>query len=68
MVHILPEKPNKVMLAVQEGTVDGPGSRMRQAFRPLAYYEFDLRRGSRKLIMRGKLSLAQVAFDGVGNA
>ena len=67
VVHILPEKPNKVMLAVQEGAVDGPGSRMRQAFRPLAYYEFDLRRGSRKLILRGKLSLAQVAFDGVGN-
>ena len=67
VVNILPEKPNAVMLAVQEGGVDGPGARMRQAFRPLAYYEFDLRRGSRKLVIRGRLSLAQVAFDGAGN-
>lgn len=67
VVNILPEKPNTVMLAVQEGGADGPGARMRQAFRPLAYYEFDLRRGSRKLTIRGRLSLAQVAFDGAGN-
>lgn len=67
IVNMLPGKPNKVMLAVASGPEDGPGARMREGFRPLAYYEFDLRKGSRKLNLRGKLSLAQVTFDGLGN-
>ena len=67
IVNILSKQPNKVILAVAEGGEDGPAARIRASFRPLAYYEFDLRRGSRKLIIRGKLSLAQVSFDGDGN-
>ena len=67
VVNILPSEPNKVIVAVQEGGADGPAARVRAAYRPLAYYEFDLRRGSRKLIIRGKLSLGQVSFDGEGN-
>ncbi|MCY4012845.1 MAG: prolyl oligopeptidase family serine peptidase [Gammaproteobacteria bacterium] len=67
VVNILPSEPNKVIVAVQEGGDDGPAARVRAAYRPLAYYEFDLRRGSRKLIIRGKLALGQVGFDGEGN-
>ena len=67
VVNILPSEPNKVIVAFQEGGDDGPAARVRAGFRPLAYYEFDLRRGSRKLIIRGKLSLGQVSFDGEGN-
>ena len=67
VVNILPSEPNKVIVAVQEGGDDGPAARVREAYRPLAYYEFDLRRGSRKLLIRGKLDLGQVAFDGEGN-
>ena len=67
IVNILPKQPNKVILAVAEGGEDGPAARIRASFRPRAYYEFDLRRGSRKLIIRGKLSLAQMSFDGDGN-
>lgn len=67
VVNILPTELNKVIVSVQEGGDDGPAARLRAAFRPLAYYEFDLRRGSRKLIVRGKRSLGQVGFDGEGN-
>ena len=66
IVNILPSEPNKVIIAVQEGGGEGLEARMRAAFRPLAYYEFNLRRGSRTLILRGKWSLAQVLFDAEG--
>ena len=67
VVSILPSESDKVIVAVQEGGRDGPASRVRQAYRPLAYYEFDLRRGSRNLLIRGKLSMGQVEFDGDGD-
>ena len=65
--HILPKEPHKVIIAVASDVGDGPSARIRRSFRPLAYYELDLRRGARKLLIRGKRSLAQVVFDGDGN-
>ena len=65
--HILPKEPDKVIIAVASDAADGPSARIRRSFRPLAYYELDLRRGARKLLIRGKRSLAQVVFDGEGN-
>lgn len=67
IVGVLPDKPNKVLLAMAEGGGDGPGSRLRSAFRPLAYYEFDLRRGTKRLLIRGTISRGQIAFDSDGN-
>jgi dipeptidyl aminopeptidase/acylaminoacyl peptidase len=43
------------------------GERLQRTFRPRAYYELDLKRGTKKLLLQGKLSLGQVEFDGEGN-
>ncbi|NIQ96510.1 MAG: hypothetical protein GWN87_21690, partial [Desulfuromonadales bacterium] len=64
--NLLPSKPNKIILAfnpVAGGDRQSPASRLPSRFRPRAYYEFDLRSGSKKLLMQGKIALAQVQFD-----
>jgi len=63
IVGVLPNKPNNVILALAEGGGDGLGAKLRSAFWPLAYYELDLRRGTKKLLIRGKISLGQIEFD-----
>ena len=67
IVGVLPDKPNKVILAIAEGGGDGPGAKLNRAFRPLSYWELDLRRGTRELLIRGKISLGQIEFDSDGN-
>ena len=62
--HVLPDKPNKIIVSMVEGSDEGWGSR---AYRPRAYFEMDLRRGSKKLLIRGKMALANISFDGEGN-
>ena len=65
--NILPNDPNKIIISFQEGGADGPGSRLSEAFRPRAYWKFDLDRGTKELLIRGKIALGQVEFDGNGN-
>jgi len=60
---VLPDRPDKVLLAMAEGG----GGKRKAAFRPQAYYELDLRKGTKKLLIRGKMSLGQIAFDSEGN-
>ena len=64
---ILPHDPNKIIISFQEGGDDGPGSKLSEAFRPRAYWKFDLERGTKELLIRGKIALGQVEFDGNGN-
>ncbi|MFT4564816.1 MAG: dipeptidyl aminopeptidase/acylaminoacyl peptidase [Gammaproteobacteria bacterium] len=65
--NLLPNKPNKVILSFFEGGEDGPGSKLDAAFRPQSYWEFNLDTGAKKLLIRGKLSLGNISFDGDGN-
>jgi len=65
--NILPHDPNKIIISFQEGESDGPGQRLSEAFRPRAYWKFDLEKGTKELLIRGKISLGQVEFDGNGN-
>ncbi len=65
--NLLPYKPGKVIISFQEGGDDGPGSKLAEAYRPRAYWEFDLDRGTKKLLIRGKLALGNIDFDGEGN-
>ena len=65
--NLLHHKPGKIIISFQEGAEDGPGARVREAFRPRAYWEFDLDRGTKKLLIRGKLTLGNIDFDGEGN-
>ena len=62
--HVLPNSPTKVIVSMVEGGTEG---RVNRAFRPRAYFEMDLQRGSRKLLIRGKIALGNISFDGEGN-
>ena len=67
--NILPHDPNKIIISFQEGSADSddPGRKLSEAFRPRAYWKFDVERGTKELLIRGKISLGQVEFDGNGN-
>ncbi|MBT8103667.1 MAG: prolyl oligopeptidase family serine peptidase [Gammaproteobacteria bacterium] len=61
--HLLPNKPSKIIISFQEGEANGPASKIKEAYRPRAYWEFDLDRGTKKLLIRGKLALGNIQFD-----
>ncbi len=63
--HILPNEPEKIVVSMQPGLDES--LKIKEAFRPRAYYKFDLKRGSKQLLIRGKLAIAQIDFDGDGN-
>jgi len=64
--NLLPNKPNKIIISLNPG-MEERGDRLQRAFRPRAYYELDLKRGTKKLLLQGKPALGQVEFDGEGN-
>ncbi len=63
--NLLVNEPNKVILSFSEGGDAGAG--LSSAFRPRAYWEFNLDNGTKKLLIRGKISLGNIDFDGEGN-
>lgn len=64
--NLLPGKPNKIIISFNpSGGKDV--SRLERAFRPRAYYEFDLDKGRKKLLMQGQISMGNVEYDGDGN-
>ena len=68
--NVLPGKPGKVLLSFMEGDPDDeddPGSKLSEPFRPRSYWEFNLERGSKQLLIRGKLSLGNIDFTGDGD-
>ena len=65
--NLLKSKSGKIIISFQEGGDDGPGSKLSEAFRPRAYWEFDLDKGTKQLLVRGTLARGQVEFDGNGN-
>ncbi len=65
VVNLLPEEPNKVILAFNAKSGGSKEARLR--FRPSHYYEFDLRKGTKKLLIQGSIALANIGFDGKGN-
>lgn len=67
IVSLLKNKPDKIIISFSEGDEDGPSAKLAEAFRPRAYWEFDLNRGTKKLLIRGKISVANIDFDADGN-
>ncbi len=63
--NLLPSKPNRIIISEQPGAEEDLS--IREAFRPRAYYELDLNKGTKKLLIRGKIDLAQIEFDAEGN-
>lgn len=66
IVDLLQDKPDKIIISFTEGDDDGPGSKLSEAFRPRAYWEFDLNKGTKKLLIRGKVALGNIEFDAHG--
>jgi len=67
VVSVLPDKKGKILISFSEGGNDGIGAKVQAAFRPRAYWEFDLERGTKKLLIRGKIALGNIDFDEAGN-
>ncbi len=67
IIDLLPNKPKKIIISFSEGDADGPGSKLSEAFRPRAYWEFDLDKGTKKLLIRGKIALGQIEFNRDGD-
>ena len=65
---ILPTKPYKVIVSVAEGPSQCSGGGKAAAFRPAAYYELDLEKSTKKLLIRGTMSRGAYVFDIEGNA
>lgn len=65
--NLLPYDPDKIVISFTEGEEDGPGARIREAFRPRSYWTFNLETGAKSLLIRGKISLGNIDFDAKGN-
>ncbi len=62
--NLLPSKPTKVIYSTNEAA---KGSKVPRRFRPRNYYELDLKRGTKKLLIRGSPERGQIEFDGEGH-
>lgn len=62
--NVLPNDPRRIIISVQPG--GDRNTKIDEAFRPRAYYVLDLETGNKRLLLRGKLSLGQIEFDGDG--
>ncbi len=56
--HLLPNDPDKVILSFIPDL--GKTTKVEEQFRPRSYYEFNLKKGSKKLLLHGKFSLGQI--------
>jgi len=61
----LAAKPGKIIISERPGAEEDLS--LRQAFRPRAYYEMDLKTGNKALLIRGQLEIGQIGFDQSGN-
>ena len=69
VAQLLPKSPNKVILGMAVPSQTKASSRARRAqgaFSPYDYYEFDLEKDTRKLLVQGKIAIGAYGFDGEG--
>lgn len=67
---VLPKSPNKVILSMAPPglpKVSEFAKRVAGFFEPRDYYEFDLRKRTRKLLAQGRLAIGGYNFDGEGS-
>ncbi|MEW5250370.1 alpha/beta hydrolase family protein [Microbulbifer sp. 2201CG32-9] len=62
--NVLPGKENRIVFSYLPG---GEKSKLKAAFRPRTYYELNVKTGTKKLLLRGKLDMGQMEFDGDGD-
>ena len=62
--NVLPHDPRRIIISFQPG---GQDQKISEPFRPRAYYAFDLDKGTKQLLIRGKLLLGAIEFDENGD-
>lgn len=67
IVDLLQDDPNKIIISFSEGEAGSDEAKLSTAFRPRAYWKFDLNKGTKQLIIRGKIALGNIDFDAKGN-
>jgi len=63
--NLLEGVPGKIIISEQPGLEQDLS--LEKAFRPRAYYEMDLKKGTKQLLIRGKIDVSQTEFDSLGN-
>lgn len=69
LAQLLPRSPNKVILAMSspgQAKASSFAKRVQGFFTPADYYELDIEKGTRKLLVQGKLALGEYRFDSEG--
>ncbi|MDN3644797.1 prolyl oligopeptidase family serine peptidase [Pontixanthobacter aestiaquae] len=67
IVNNLPEDDNNVLIATGTAVSDATGVDPFAAFRPRSYYKFNLKTGTRSLVLRGSEKYPTAVFDNEGN-
>ena len=72
VASLLPNKPDKVLISIPPPDANkggaGPFAKLVRQILPRDYYEYDLKKGTRRLVMQGRWSMGTFRFDGEGNA
>ncbi len=69
IVSRMPDRPDKVIVAIAPPDQPQVSSELRRILgiiRPFDYYELDLKRGTKKLLVQGKLAFGDYGFDADG--
>ena len=67
LVNTLPKEPDTILIGGGNAIPDPTGVDPFAAFRPRAYYRFNLERGSRQLVIKGNEKHPVIQFDNAGN-
>lgn len=67
LVGLLPDEPNTILVSSGRAVSDGTGVDPFQAFRPQAYFRFNLNDGTRSLVLKGSEKYPNASFDNRGN-
>ena len=63
----LPNEPDKILISTGNAVEDSTGVDPLEPFRPRSYYKFDLRNGSKSLVIKGTSKYGSLGFDQEGN-
>ncbi len=67
IVNTLPDEPNHVLISDANSNDGGTGVDPFAAFKPRAYYRYNLETGARELVMKGTTKHPTASFDDEGN-
>lgn len=67
IANVLPNEPDTVLIASGTANTGGAGVDPFERARPRSYYRFNLKSGSRKLVLKGNSKFPTAIFDNEGN-